>query len=94
MAATAERLAGYHILSQIYAGSRTLIYRARQESDQKPVVIKLLQNKNPSFTEIAQFRNQYTIAKTLNLPEVIQTYSLEPYKTSYALIMEDFGASP
>ncbi|UBF25955.1 AAA family ATPase [Kovacikia minuta CCNUW1] len=90
MVATAERLAGYQILDQIYAGTRTLIYRARRSSDQQPVIIKLLQNEHPSFTELAQFRNQYTIAKNLDLPEVIQTYSLEPYKNSYALVMEDF----
>jgi predicted ATPase/signal transduction histidine kinase len=91
MLATAERLAGYHILDRIYAGTRTLIYRAKREFDQKPVVIKLLQNEHPTFTELAQFRNQFTIAQNLNLPEVIQTYSLEHYKNGYALIVEDFG---
>ena len=38
-----------------------------------------------------QFRNQYTIAKNLNLPGIIQTYSLEAYQNGYALIVEDFG---
>ncbi|MEO6862373.1 MAG: hypothetical protein ABI180_12720 [Microcoleus sp.] len=38
-----------------------------------------------------QFRNQYTIAKNLNAPGIIQTYSLEPYQNGYALVMEDFG---
>ncbi|MEH1901211.1 MAG: serine/threonine-protein kinase PknK [Nostoc sp.] len=38
-----------------------------------------------------QFRNQFTIAKNLNLPGIIQTYSLEPYQNGYALVMEDFG---
>ncbi|HLO49560.1 MAG TPA: AAA family ATPase, partial [Kamptonema sp.] len=38
-----------------------------------------------------QFRNQYTIAKSLNFPRIIQPLSLEPYHNSYALIMEDFG---
>jgi predicted ATPase/signal transduction histidine kinase/tRNA A-37 threonylcarbamoyl transferase component Bud32 len=90
MAAIAERLKGYQNFSQIYAGPRTLIYRAVRDFDQKPVVIKLLQNEHPTFTELAQFRNQYTIAKDLKLPEIIQTYSLETYQNGYALIMEDF----
>jgi hypothetical protein len=38
-----------------------------------------------------QFRNQYTIAKNLNFPGIIQTYSLESYRNGYALIVEDFG---
>jgi predicted ATPase/signal transduction histidine kinase len=91
MVATTERLAGYQLLGRIYAGTRTLIYRAKRVSDQKPVVIKLLQNEQPTFTELAQFRNQYTIAQNLNLPEVIRTYSLEHHKNGYALIMEDYG---
>jgi len=54
-------------------------------------VVKLLQDENPHFTEIAKFRNQYAIAKNLNLPQVIQTYSLEPVSNRYALVIEDFG---
>jgi hypothetical protein len=50
-----------------------------------------LQNKYPSFSELVQFRNQYTIAKNLNFPGIIQTYSLEPYQNGYGLIVEDFG---
>ncbi|MHC5833077.1 MAG: protein kinase domain-containing protein, partial [Nostoc sp.] len=38
-----------------------------------------------------QFRNQYTIAKNLNSPLIVQTYSLEHYQNGYALVMEDFG---
>jgi len=57
-------------------------------------VIKLLKNPYPSFSELVKFRNQYTIAKNLNLPGIIQTYSLEPYQNGYALVMEDFGGIP
>lgn len=91
MATTAIRLGGYQVLDQIYAGSRTLVYRAKRESDQKNVVIKLLREEFPSPTELAQFRNQYAIAKNLDLPEVIQTYSLETHQTGYVLVMEDCG---
>ncbi|HIK17759.1 MAG TPA: AAA family ATPase [Leptolyngbyaceae cyanobacterium M33_DOE_097] len=92
MAATqAIQLSGYQVLKRIYSSTKTHIYRAERETDRQPVIIKLLQNEYPSFTELAQFRNQYTIAKNLDLPEVIQTYSLEPHGNGYALVMEDFG---
>ncbi|OYD87503.1 hypothetical protein CDG77_29040, partial [Nostoc sp. 'Peltigera membranacea cyanobiont' 213] len=81
----------YRISEELYNGSRTLVYRGYQELDQKPVVIKLLKNPYPSFSELVQFRNQYTIAKNLNSPLIIQTYSLEPYQNGYGLVMEDFG---
>ncbi|MEG4006755.1 AAA family ATPase [Microcoleus sp. Pol11C1] len=84
-------LTGYQILDRIYSGTRTLVYRGIRLCDQKPVAIKVLRNEYPTFSELLHFRNQYTIAKNLNLPGIIQTYSLEPYRNGYALIVEDFG---
>jgi len=82
---------GYQVTEELYNGSRTLIYRGYRETDELPVVIKLLKNPYPSFSELLSFRNHYTIAKNLHSPLIIQTYSLEPYQNSYGLVMEDFG---
>ncbi|MEG4076060.1 AAA family ATPase [Microcoleus sp. Pol14C2] len=86
-----NRISGYHLVEQLYCGSRTLVYRAIRETDRLPVVIKLLNRDYPSFSELLQFRNQYTIAKNLSLPGVVKPYNLESYRHSYALVMEDFG---
>ncbi|MGF1936844.1 MAG: trifunctional serine/threonine-protein kinase/ATP-binding protein/sensor histidine kinase [Nostoc sp. ChiQUE02] len=86
-----DKLLNYQISEQLYAGSRTLVYRAIRETDQLPVVIKLLQQDYPTFNELLLFRNQYTIAKNIDLPGIVHPYSLEPYRNSYALVMEDFG---
>ncbi|MEH1804253.1 trifunctional serine/threonine-protein kinase/ATP-binding protein/sensor histidine kinase [Nostoc sp.] len=91
MISSVVTIPGYRVSEELYNGSRTLVYRAVRETDQQPVVIKLLKNPYPSFIELLSFRNQYTIAKNLNLPGIIQTYSLETYQNGYALIMEDFG---
>ncbi|UKP00574.1 trifunctional serine/threonine-protein kinase/ATP-binding protein/sensor histidine kinase [Nostoc sp. UHCC 0870] len=91
MASIQIDIPGYQINEELYKGSRTLVYRGVRLKDSLPVVIKLLKNPYPTFTELVQFRNQYTIAKNLQLPEIIQTYSLEAYRNSYALVMEDFG---
>ncbi|MEG4505484.1 AAA family ATPase [Microcoleus sp. F6_B4] len=85
------QIPNYQVLETVYSGSRTLVYRAIRTNDGFPVVIKLLKNQYPTFNELVQFRNQYTIAKNLHQAEIIQTYSLEPYRNSYALVMEDFG---
>ncbi|MBN3925586.1 ATP-binding sensor histidine kinase [Nostoc sp. NMS4] len=82
---------GYRITEQIYSGSKTLVYRGIREEDQKSVVLKLMRNEYPTFAEIAQFRNQYIITKNLDLPGIVKTYSLENYRNSYVLVMEDFG---
>ncbi|MEH2229267.1 MAG: AAA family ATPase [Nostoc sp.] len=82
---------GYRISEELYNGSRTLVYRGVRETDSLPVVTKLLKNPYPGFSELLSFRNQYTIAKNLNSPLIVQTYSLESYQNGYALVMEDFG---
>lgn len=82
---------GYSLVEQLYCGSKTEVYRAVREADQQSVVIKLLRREYPTFSELLQFRNQYAIAKNLNLPDIIRVYSLEAYRNSYALVMEDFG---
>jgi len=84
-------LPGYRITEQLYAGSRTLVYRGVRESDRTPVVIKVLRNEYPSLSELVQFRNQYIIAQNLNIPSIVKPLDLVPYKNAYALIMEDFG---
>jgi serine/threonine protein kinase len=91
MVSTRVSIPGYKVSEQLYNGSRTLVYRGNREIDSLPVVIKLLKNPYPSFSELLSFRNQYTIAKNLNSPLIIQTYSLETYQNGYALVMEDFG---
>ena len=68
---------GYRVLEQIYTGTRTLVYRGLRKQDQQHVVIKLMRNEYPSFNELVQFRNQYTIAKNLDIPGIVQPLSLE-----------------
>ncbi|GAB1544166.1 AAA family ATPase [Scytonema sp. NUACC21] len=84
-------LPGYHITEQLYVGSRTIVYRGVRESDRRPVVLKLLRNEYPSFGELVQFRNQYVIAKNLEISGVIQPLALEVNCNGYVLVMEDIG---
>ncbi|MEH2282628.1 MAG: AAA family ATPase [Nostoc sp.] len=91
MVSTLVNIPGYKVSEELYNGSRTVVYRGYRETDSLPIVIKLLKNPYPSFSELLSFRNQYTIAKNLNSPLIIQTYSLQAYQNGYALVMEDFG---
>ncbi|MEG4075730.1 AAA family ATPase [Microcoleus sp. Pol14C2] len=84
-------LSGYEITEKLYVGTRTLVYRGIRTRDQYPVVVKLLRNKYPTFNELVQFRNQYTIAKNLDFPHLVKPLTLEVYQNSYVLVMEDFG---
>lgn len=82
-------ISGYTLVEQLYLGSRTAVYRGVQRAQQCSVVIKTLRHDYPSFNELVQFRNQYAIAKNLNIPGIVRPLSLEPYANGYALVMED-----
>ena len=86
------KLPNYQITQQIYTGTRTTVYRGINTINQQPVVIKVLNKEYPTFSELLQFRHQYTITKNLNLPGIVKPLSLEKYCNGYALIMEDLGA--
>ncbi|MGD1805067.1 trifunctional serine/threonine-protein kinase/ATP-binding protein/sensor histidine kinase [Dapis sp. BLCC M126] len=86
------KLPNYQITQQIYTGTRTTVYRGINTTNQQSVVIKVLNKEYPTFSELLQFRHQYTITKNLNLPGIIKPISLEKYGNGYALIMEDIGA--
>jgi len=81
---------GYRIIEQIYKGSRTEVYRGVSESNQK-VIIKLLLSEYPTFSELIQFRNQYTITKNLDLPGIVKPITLLNYRNAFAMVMEDVG---
>ncbi|MBD2635222.1 AAA family ATPase [Limnothrix sp. FACHB-881] len=84
-------IAGYTITEQLYWGSRTAVYRAVQDGDQRSVVLKVLLSDYPTFGELVQFRNQYAIAKNLNFPGIIHPLTLQPFGNGYVLVMEDWG---
>ena len=82
---------GYRVTEKVYSGSKTLVFRGIRKQDRKPVVIKLMRNEYPDFSEISHFRHQYTITRNLDIPGIIKSYSLENYHNGYALVMEDYG---
>ncbi|BAZ29800.1 multi-sensor signal transduction multi-kinase [Cylindrospermum sp. NIES-4074] len=88
---TIYAITGYRITEPIYLGNKTLVYRGIREQDQTSVILKMMRNEYPSFSEIAQFRKQYTITKNLDLPGIVKPYSLVNYRNGYALVMEDYG---
>ncbi|RKZ85388.1 MAG: serine/threonine protein kinase [Candidatus Parabeggiatoa sp. nov. 3] len=92
MTETVPTLSGYRMTEKLYDGTRTLIYRALRETDNQPVVIKFLKHEYPTFQELVQFRNQYTIAKNLDFKGFVHIYALEHYYNGFALVMEDIGA--
>ena len=88
---TITSLTNYEIGDLIHESDRTIVYRGVAKADSQPVAIKLLRNEFPSFNELVQFRNQYTIARNLQIEGIVKPLELVSYQNGYALIMPDFG---
>ena len=86
------KIANYQAHELIHQSERTLVYRGRNLENGQPIIIKVMCQEYPNFNELVQFRNQYAIAKNLEIPGLVKPYSLLRYKNGYALIMEDIGA--
>ena len=83
------KLTGYTFIETLYEGKHTIVYRALADDTEQSVVVKVLTQEMPSFGELIQFRNQYTVTKNLAITGIIHPLGLEPYGNGYGLVMED-----
>lgn len=81
----------YQILAKIHESDNSVVYRGRKEEDNQPVVIKIIKGDYPTEEELARYNKEYEITKSLNLDGVVKAYSLEKYRNTQAMILEDFG---
>ncbi|MEG4631669.1 AAA family ATPase [Microcoleus sp. AR_TQ3_B6] len=84
-------LPGYQISAPISDGLNTCIYRGIRESDEQPVIIKILKAEFPTLEEITRLKNEYKITQHLHVESIVKSYSLETSQNRFALILEDFG---
>jgi diguanylate cyclase (GGDEF)-like protein/PAS domain S-box-containing protein len=87
------KIAEYTVLEVIHKGKKTIVYRALRNSDQKPLILKILNSEYPSFADKAQIQREYDILNLLNIPGVIKTYGIETFKNTLILVLEDFGGN-
>ena len=84
-------LPGYKITEVVQLGVKSIIYRAVRESDGASVIIKIINTEYPTIEEITRLRHEYTISSNLQLEGIVKPHSLEKYKNSFALVLEDCG---
>ncbi|MEH2025345.1 trifunctional serine/threonine-protein kinase/ATP-binding protein/sensor histidine kinase [Nostoc sp.] len=86
-------LSNYQIIELIDEGTKTAVYRARRNKDNKLVVIKLLKTEYPELKDIAAFKHEYELIKNLDIPGVIKAHSLEKYNNGFAIVLENFNGT-
>ncbi|MBK8398063.1 MAG: AAA family ATPase [Leptospiraceae bacterium] len=80
-------LPGFWIYEEIYYGEKSIVYRADKSG--KSLIIKILQNEYPGVTELAAFRHEYELLKSLNHPGIVKVLGTEKYDNSFAIVFED-----
>ncbi|MFB6274905.1 MAG: AAA family ATPase, partial [Halothece sp.] len=84
-------LSGYTIEETIAERPKTIIYRAKRDSDGQSVIIKHLKADYPDLNTIHGLQHEYEMTNSLDCPGVVKAYSLEPDGNGFALVLEDFG---
>lgn len=87
-------LPGYKITGQIHAGANSLIYRARRNVDELPVILKILRGDYPTPERIASFKREYEIIHNLSNLEnvgVAAGYALQQLQQRWVMVLEDSG---
>ncbi|MBK8393926.1 MAG: AAA family ATPase [Leptospiraceae bacterium] len=82
---------GYSIKENIYSGEKTNVYRAVK--DQKPVIIKILQNDFPSISELDTFTQESQIVQILKGKWIVKFICIEKFKNRFAIVFDDIGAT-
>ncbi|WP_428559913.1 MAG: diguanylate cyclase domain-containing protein [Solidesulfovibrio sp. DCME] len=85
-------LTGFQIGELLYQGPNSQVFRARRQCDGLPVVIKVPSSPDISIRENLRFQHEYDLLATLDLPRVIKVHDLVQYRSSFAIIEEDYGA--
>jgi diguanylate cyclase (GGDEF)-like protein len=82
---------GYESKNQIYASHNSLVYRAIRQSDQLPVILKILREDYPTPLQLLRYKQEYEIISKLDIEGVIKAYKLQKYHNTKVMFLEDFG---
>ena len=88
-----KTISGCVVAEKIHESRQTLVYRGRRESDDLPVILKILQPEYPTPEERLGFRQEYEITRILEIEGVIAVYGLEKHRNTFAMLLEDVGAA-
>ncbi len=82
---------GYQVVQELHRGKKRVIYRARREHDNKPVIVKTLLDDFPEAVDIAGVKREHEILQHLQIDGIARLYGLERQHNRLALILEDIG---
>lgn len=85
------QIAGYGIKDSLYESQQSQVYRGWRQSDQHPVILKLLNRDYPTPEELSQFQKEFDLTQKAHEKGVIQAYQIHSYHNSLVMVLEDIG---
>ncbi|MEM7734321.1 MAG: ATP-binding protein, partial [Deinococcota bacterium] len=82
---------GFNVNELVSESVNSLVYKAQRVSDDQAVVLKLLNREYPSSAELARFKREYSLLRSLKGEGIVKVYSAEAFMHSLVIVLEDFG---
>ena len=83
------KLLEYQILETLSESPTTIVYRAVDGPQQRPVILKTLLAEHPKATEIARLQYEYDLVCQLDCSGIVKPYSLEQWQGRPVLVLEE-----
>ena len=88
----APRFPGLAAIERLYAGSRSAVYRARREADDRPVILKVARAGQIGTDEaLARLRHERDLLTSVHSERVIRAFDVAQFGDDAVLILEDVG---
>ncbi|MFZ6184461.1 AAA family ATPase [Nannocystis pusilla] len=84
----------FEVVEKLEEVDGTAIYRGVRASDGCPVVLKVLDLRRCSARALEQLKNDFEIARTLDVPTAVKPLALDSFHGMPALVFEDFAGVP
>src|SRR4051812_36905598 len=85
---------GFQLESVLHDGLRTIVYRARRQSDGAPVVVKCLKSDDLTADDVARFRNEQEITRRIGAVGVTPRSVLGAAGGGPYMVLEGFDGAP
>ncbi|MBF0452315.1 MAG: MEKHLA domain-containing protein, partial [Candidatus Magnetomorum sp.] len=84
------KISNYTQLMCLYESQTTLIYRARQERDNHPVILKMHKQTFPEKVDIERFYQEYQLIQSLSSKYIVKAIDLIKFENRFIIVFEDF----
>jgi PAS domain S-box-containing protein len=85
---------GYDLVDKLYESDSSLICRASHQTDQTPVILKILRPDAPPPEALRHFRREYDLTSTVRAEGIITACALHEHRNTLFMVLQDIdGAS-